>query len=170
MTLSVSGKNIKALYRTIELNALSNWCSNSSLKINPMKSPYMLFSRKQSTKHQTKSAIPINSRVITKVDKVKFLGIIIDENLSWKEHTKLISLKLGKWLFALKRLKPHAPTNTLLKVYHALIRSHLNYRNILWGNAFNKYVNPISTLQKKGNQSYSQVQVQCTHTTTIHQT
>ena len=70
---------------------------------------------------------------ITKVDQVKSLGIIIDENLTWDEQYKRIKGNMSVGLSALKRLKNMLPQSQLCSVYYALVESHLRYGDVVWG-------------------------------------
>ena len=58
---------------------------------------------------------------------VKILGITIDPHLNFKHQAKLTSSKVKSSIFALKRSKNFLKIPELLKLYHAFVRSHLNY-------------------------------------------
>ena len=51
----------------------------------------MIFKNKHSNKHDLNFKIEINYKNIDKVEVTKFLGILIDNHLSWKSHTSHIS-------------------------------------------------------------------------------
>ena len=54
----------------------------------------MIFTLKKSVDANT--AITINDAIIKRVYKTKFWGLILDSNLSWREHIKYIKSKLSK--------------------------------------------------------------------------
>ena len=87
----------------------------------------------------------INCIPIENVKFFKFLGIILDENLSWKSHTNLVANKLSKVVGILNRLKVVYPEQALFFIYNSLFMSHINYGLLLWGTNMNK----ISLIQKK---------------------
>ena len=74
----------------------------------------------------------LNHEIIKRVDKAKYLGINIDESLSWKEQYKAIKNKLKGGLSTLKKLKNILPQRKLDQVYKALFESHLRYGNVVW--------------------------------------
>ena len=83
---------------------------------------------------------------IERVTCFKFLGVIIDSNLTWSHHINYISNTLTRICGVLSRLKHYVPALILKIIYNnSLFLSHLNYGITAWG--FN--VGPrIKTLQK----------------------
>ena len=79
------------------------------------------------------------------IEHVQFLGILLNQNLTWKCHIKMVTNKLSKINGILHRLKHVYPQHTLLSIYHSLFATHLNYGLLLWGT----HVNRVSKLQKK---------------------
>ena len=72
-------------------------------------------------------AVPINQS-----SRSKSLGLIIDENLSWKAHIHEISKKVSSGVGALKRVRPFVSMHTAIKIYKSLIEPHLNYCSAVW--------------------------------------
>ena len=89
--------------------------------------------------HRQKNISKINLQLFinnTKIDQVKefdFLGITIDECMSWNAHINKISSKISRVNGVLSRLKRFVPSNILKMIYNALIQPHLNYGILLWG-------------------------------------
>ena len=67
------------------------------------------------------------------VSSFNFLGIILDQSLSWKKHVSVVTNKISKTLGILYRLKDIFPENILLTIYQSLIASHMNYGLLVWG-------------------------------------
>ena len=82
-------------------------------------------------------------------DYVKYLGIIIDANLTWKPHIDYIALKISKTIGIISRLKHFVPTNTLLNIYRSLISPYLQFCIALWGQAANIHIDKLLKLQKR---------------------
>ena len=61
--------------------------------------------------------IKIDLRTIERVSQFSFLGIMIDENLTWKNHVNMITNKLSKIIRMLHILKYIYPQNILLTIY-----------------------------------------------------
>jgi hypothetical protein len=76
----------------------------------------------------------------------KFLGLIIDETLSWNQHVDQTATKLCSACYALRNLKHIVPQSTVRTVYCAYIHSILSYGIIYWGRSSN--VSKLFILQK----------------------
>ena len=62
-----------------------------------------------------------------KPDYVKFLGVLIDKNLTWRPHIDHIASKISKIVGIFARLRHHVPLNTLLQIYRSLIFRYTLY-------------------------------------------
>lgn len=69
---------------------------------------------------------------------VKFLGLIIDQNLHWSQHFKHLISKLSRANYMLNSVKHVLPTYCMKMLYYSLYQSHLNYGIILWGTNMSK--------------------------------
>lgn len=86
----------------------NNWCSYNKLTINASKSKSMLFSSKTTRIHnELKSNINISIQNVTLeiVSKYKYLGIILDEKLTFVKHINYIISTISNRLFTLKKKK-----------------------------------------------------------------
>ena len=81
----------------------------------------------------TINSISLNDLEIERVSSFKLLGIWLDDNLKWNSNTDYIVKKARKRLYFLKVLKRYgAPTQNLLRFYCSVIRSTLEYGDVLW--------------------------------------
>ena len=80
---------------------------------------------------------------------MKFLGILLDDKLTWKYHIDYVNNKIARALFAIKQAKHLIPKESMLSLYNALITPHLTYGILAWGNAYQSYLKQTVTLQKK---------------------
>ena len=78
------------------------------------------------------NTIYINNKPIKEVDEVKFLGVIIDNNLNWSAHIKYLVKKLRSAAATLSRIRHWIPKDNYLTIYHALFESHLTYGITVW--------------------------------------
>ena len=78
-----------------ELTKLSLWFKANKLSLNISKTTYMLFSNRKSIVNEAIN-VKIDENIIDRVRECKFLGTIIDENLSWKPRISLITGKISK--------------------------------------------------------------------------
>ena len=83
-----------------------------------------------------------------KVDKVKFLGIIIDDKLNWEPHVDHLAQKLKSSIIMIKRIIKFIPNSEYNKIYDALFKSHLSYCISSWGAIPNYKLQSIFVIQK----------------------
>jgi retron-type reverse transcriptase len=95
--LFLSHNDLSFMRNTInsELLKLSEWFKANKLSINVQKSSYMIFKTRQK-RYIPEFSIEINNTKIKRVNEVVFLGVVLDENLSWKPHISHISRKISK--------------------------------------------------------------------------
>ena len=126
-----------------ELEKVNIWLKLNKLSLNTQKTKLMLFHRKQ--KHLDEINVVINGIEIEHVPSFNFLGIMLDENLSWKSHIEMVGNKISRVTGILYRLKNVFPENVLFVLYNSLIVSYMNYGLLLWGIHSHK----LELLQKK---------------------
>ena len=73
--------------------------------------------------------------ILTQTTSCKFLGITIDESLSWNKHILNINSKLSRAIFVIKQVKFYLPKESLHTLYYSLLHPHITYGIIAWGNA-----------------------------------
>ena len=100
-----------------------------------------------SNSHQTKS-IYINGVPLKEVNEIKYLGVVIDNKLSWSAHIQYLVKKLRSAAALLSRIRHSVPVEHYLKLYHALFESHLSYGISVWGGVPKTKINEIFTVQK----------------------
>ena len=83
------------------------------------------------------------------VYQCKYLGVIIDPNLTWRIHVDHIRGKILKSLFLLRKARPFINVNTAKMLYFTIIQSHLDYCSSVWSNASNTVLNKMRVLQKR---------------------
>ena len=88
-------------------------------------------------------------------DKTKYLGLAVDDKLSWNEQYKSVKGKVAGGLASLRKLKNILPQSQLLNVYQALVESHLRYANVVWGALSHT---KLSTLQKYQNRAFDLIE------------
>ena len=130
-----------------DLVIISSWLNANKLSLNLSKSQFMLFTRKHFT--LTDINITVNNVCIDRVNKVKFLGTIMDDKLNWQEHITYICKKVSKCIGILYKLRQYVDINTAKLLYYTLVYPYLTYCNIVWGNTFKQYLRPLMVIQKK---------------------
>ena len=110
-------KNTQHLFKTvnIELEKINVWFRANKLSLNEGKTKYTFF-HKIRQKDNIPLKLPslfINNKEIQRIRSIKFLGVMIDENLSWHEHLRVIENKISKNLGLLHKAKPFLNSDTI---------------------------------------------------------
>ena len=131
-----------------ELPRISDWLVANKLSLNVKKTNFMIFKTKK-CKNNKNINVKINGELIPQVDSTKYLGVYIDNKLTFKEHTKYIAHKLSKSNRLLAKLRHFTNHCDILNFYHAHVQSHLNYCAVIWGSAADSYIQRLTALQNK---------------------
>jgi hypothetical protein len=147
-TAIVKAKNSNDLKVKLDssLLELSNWFSVNGLKLNSSKTQILKFQTAQNKNIYTFDLI-FDDNILSFVNNTKFLGLNIDENLSWKPHISILTKKLNTACFQIYVLRNIIDTKTKIMVYYAMFFSHLQYGIELWG--FTSHANKIFKIQKR---------------------
>ena len=111
------------------------------------------------------NSIKIGKKHITGVKYVKFLGLLLDDTLSWKYHLSELSKKFARTCGVLYKIRSFLPTETLVCLYNSLVM----YGITVWGQTCASYIDPIIKLQKKAVRNILHQSLFC-HTTPIFNT
>ena len=147
-----------------ELEILADWFKASRLSLNIKKTNYMLFGHKKPPPDSVFSSnfcLKIDNQSISAVNETKFLGVVIDQKLTWSNHINYISAKVSKSLFILNRLVNKFNMKSLLSIYYSLVYPHLNYCNLIWGNASKSLIHDLFLLQKRAIRIVSRASYRC---------
>lgn len=109
----------------------------------------MIFKNKHSNKPNLNFNILIDNSAITKVHTTKFLGLLIDDNLSWKSHTCHVSKIISKYNGIIRKIRPFLPPESLRTLYETLVLPYLNYCTVIWADKNNSHLDSLFLLQKK---------------------
>ena len=146
--LFFSHKNPDVLVNTInaELLKVSEWIKANKLSLNLLKTNYILFSN---SLNSLPNDITFDNTTIEQVTHTKFLGVLVDNKLSWKSHIENICQTISRNIGVIYRLKSYLPKSSLLKLYSSLILPYLNYGLLVWGNGNKASLEKVSLLQNK---------------------
>ena len=137
------------------LTSVSTYMYANKLHINMKKSCYMHFKPKikgrecnSAPNSSPANPVRINDYELKEVSETKFLGVTIDNNLSWTPHLNTLSKKLRCCSGQLNRIKKYLPASLYKSLYHTLFESHLSYGITVWGGVPNNKLNSLFIAQK----------------------
>ena len=116
----------------------------------------MIFSNTKSIRERDNN-ISIDNIKIDTVNKIKILGLFINNTLNWSAHIKYICNKISKNIGIIKKVKNKLETKILLNLYYMLIYPYITYCYIIWGRAPIVYLDKTYMLQKRIVRIISQV-------------
>jgi len=112
---------------------ISNWFQCNRLTLNYGKTHFLQFLTKKQNEMQHQ--IVTSNSVMTNINSTKFLGLIIDNTLSWKNHITEITPKLNKACYVIRTLTFLKSPELLRMVYFSYFHSIMSYGIIFWGNS-----------------------------------
>ena len=89
----------------------------------------------------------LRENYLTNSDSVRFLGLTLDKNLSWKLHIDQLCSKLASACFILRTLSSLETQQNMMVVYFSYFQSVMTYGVIFWGNSTDR--NKVFKLQKR---------------------
>ena len=156
MNLLASNKCLKKSVSDLNeaLVSLQDWFQANKLTVNLTKTKFVIFGSKQRLKNTLSNNSEENVTITlgSKLERVfhaKFLGLILDENLSWNFQINLICRKIAKSIGILYRARHFLNLETLINLYYSFIYSHISYGALIWGSNYKTKLLPIHILQKR---------------------
>ena len=109
----------------------------------------MIFRPRQKTLRINRQIVRENN-VLEQVDNTKFLGVYIDQHLTWKTHVNFIAAKISESVGLFYKAKYYLPSKSLLTaLYFALIYPYLTYCNLIWASTYVSNLQRIYLVQKR---------------------
>ena len=125
---------------------VAEWLFANKLSLNVSKSNFLIISPKKVIKTINLS---INNKKLKQENYTKYLGIIIDEKLNWKQHIKQVNIKISKGIGIIYKLRHFVPKNILSMLYNSFIQYHALYGILNWGCASKSILEPLNCNLRK---------------------
>ena len=149
-TLTMSNSNFNELVdnTNMELDSLKNWINANKLTVNTDKTE-LLFVSNRLAPNQNNISIEFQGASITPVNDCRYLGVQIDDKLSFRNHIQCILGKISKYTGILYKIRSNLPISTRINYYYAFIHPYLSYNILVWGNTFQTILEPINIQLKR---------------------
>ena len=138
--LLLSDSSILNLERRVnkQLENIDKWFRINKLSLNYYNTNFMIFNKHPHKTCNYALKLEINGNNLVRASTVKYLGVIIDENLTWSQHLKYryLSSQIAKHSGLFHRLRNYVSREALCMLYYGLIHSKVQYGIISWGTAF----------------------------------
>ena len=93
--------------------------------------------------------IRIGDSFLSRVDNCKFLGIIINQHLTFKPHIQYLINKISINIGIISHIRRFITSSIAVTLYYSFIFPYLNYCNLVWACNYPSYLFPLLKLQKR---------------------
>jgi hypothetical protein len=124
-------------------NVIDDWFNKNLLSLNTTKTYYINFT----TKNKVTRDMGDIGTVLTSTNHIKFLGLNIQNDITWDRHIAEVVKKLNTACYMIRNLKPMVSTKTLISVYYSYFHSIMTYGVMFWGNS--SHAERIFKIQKR---------------------
>ena len=150
--LSASAVSSTELFSKMNTDLINirNWLLANKLSLNVTKTEYMLFGSTHRLSNLGKpNILKIGDEEIKRVDKTKYLGMSLDEQLTWTEHIEQLCLRVNRSINGLKQARHYVPTDTLKLMYNALIQPTFDYCDTVYDSLNAGLADQLQKLQNR---------------------
>ena len=130
------------------LRLLSEWLRANRLLLNSGKTEIVIF--KPKTKEISKTLnFRVSGQKIKPKNSVKYLGLLLQDDLSWDTHINTLLKKLNRAIAILSKIRHYTPKWLLRTIYYSIFNSHMIYGCQIWALRHTSLVTKITKLQEK---------------------
>ena len=146
----VTGRSIdEAVSKINEVIAkLIKWVDSNGLALNLKKTIFMVFSRQRIDLDNVE--IFMAGTKIERKTEARFLGVIMDDKLTWASHIKAVRIKMARYIGIMYKIKGQLPMKVRIQLYHSFVQSHLNFCSLVWGFTSKTHIDSLFRSQKQG--------------------
>ena len=149
ITLSESDSSLSVVkdHLSSAFSEVENFCEDHGLIINAEKTQFMII-KVPNKKVPIDTELLIHGNSIKPLNKVKLLGVVLDQHLTFGPHIDTVVNKCHGLLGLLSRAAPYLPKELLRVAYCAMIRSHLEYSSLILDSASVANLRKLDTVQR----------------------
>ena len=133
------------------MTGVKEWLKRNKLSLNVEKTEFILLGTRSKLRniHDDKITVTINGTPLKRVHTCKHLGVIVDENITWRNHIDHVRRKALAGVHVIKKVKNIFPQTTIKLLYNAIVSSHFEYCDVVWGNCGATLQTKLQKLQNK---------------------
>jgi hypothetical protein len=133
----------------IDLEYINNWCKNNKMELNVKKCEFITFSKKLA-QNRIETTYNLGNVSLNKIQVVRDLGVLFDSDLNFKKQVDHVISKASMMLGFIKRQSKDFKCPYVTKaLYCSLVRSVIEYANIIWYPSTATDINRIESVQKQ---------------------
>ena len=131
----------------MELTIIDHWMHANKLTVNAKKTKYTIFGSKKQLRDKPDLNLTIGPDKIDRVNSFKYLGIILDEHLSFNEHVDYVVSKTSKKLGVIRKSREFPDRKTSLILYESLVLPHMDYCSLVYTNTTEVNIGRLQLVQ-----------------------
>ena len=155
-SLSFSSKSIQLINECVneDLGYLKSWLNANKLSLNVTKTQSLVIggSKRLNDLEKVGGVKPqfnVGEETVSIIRKAKYLGVMVDQHLNWKEQITTIKKKVSRGIGMLKYSKKFLPLLTIQSMYKSLVEPYLRYCCPVWGSCGSTAINELQKLQNR---------------------
>ena len=125
--LLITGKSYQSMENlaNLELSRVAKWMMSNNLVVNASKTVALpIYPDNNACNLKPELTLIFDRQILLPSTSAKYLGIILDDHLSFKSHIKSLENKISRSVGVISRLSYYLPCNTLVTLYYTLVHSH----------------------------------------------
>ena len=134
-----------------EIQKLQKWLQANLLSVHYVKkTQYILFIPRGKEKDKPPDfEIKMGENIIEETATYKYLGVIIDNRLSWKPQIDKMCAKMSSVCGVISKVRHVLDRNSMLLIYNSLVENRLRYGILSWSTASTEQLNRLKVLQNR---------------------
>ena len=131
----------------IDLSTVSEWLRANKLTVNVNKTKYVVFGSRHMLQDKPDLNLKISGQKIERVSVMKYLGVLLDDTLTFEDHIQYVVDKATKKLGILRKSREFLPRNTSILLYKSLVLPHIDYCDLVYMTASEYHLNRLQLIQ-----------------------
>ena len=146
-TIYIVSDSVSKVHSSLQLclDLANLWLQRNGLKINAGKTKSMLIHSRRKIVDGNLT-LNVDDRSVECVQSFKFLGVIINDTLTWVDHISMVCKKVSRSLNLLCQLSWFLPRPLLLLFLKSYILPHFDYCDVVWFGCTNQEAHHLETL------------------------
>ena len=145
-SFNLDNNNINQIIEN-DIEKIKMWMEDNQLKMNNAKTEFIVIGTSSSLQKNTLDHIEMGNTKIQQSSNIKFLGILLDETLSFKDHIQNRSKKANYNLRLVRNIQKYIDTDSTKMLLCTLVLSQLDYANSILSRSPKTIIKPYQTVQ-----------------------
>ena len=131
------------------LSKIYEWFSVNRLSLSLEKSHFLIFHSKHKQINEDITHLKFGNKTIPRAKETKYIGLTIDENLTWKKHTDNVIKSLHKYFGLFYKMRNFLNDNLIKTIYYSCVYSRIQYGLEVYGTCNKTIMNKFQVIQNK---------------------